>query len=70
VAGAQVVPLPLAGSGTSLGGATINERALKNGKVMISGSFNYTSLRSAGSEVNDTIEINNGTFNTGKQISP
>src|SRR5579862_3854511 len=61
VAGAQVVPFPLAGSGTALGGATINEKTMKNGKVMINGSFNYASLRSAGSEVNDQIRVINGT---------
>lgn len=70
VAGAQVIPLPLAGSGQSMGGATINERTIKNGKVTISGSFNYTSLRSAGSPDNDTIQVFNGTFSVGKQISP
>jgi hypothetical protein len=70
VAGAQVIPIPLAGTGDSLGGATINEKTMKNGKVMISGSFNYTSLRSPGSSANDTIRIFNGTFTVGKQISP
>jgi len=38
VAGAQVIPLPLAGGGDSLGGATINARALPK-KTLISGSF-------------------------------
>lgn len=70
VAGAQVIPLPLAGSGQSMGGATINERTIKNGRVAISGSFNYTSLRSPGSAENDTIRVINGTFSVGKQISP
>ena len=70
VAEAQVVPLPLAGSGTSLGGATINEKSMKNGKVMINGDFDYESLRSAGSDFNDTIRVYNGTFNVGKQLSP
>lgn len=70
VAGALVVPLPLAGSGDSLGGATINEKTMKNGKVMIGGSFNYTSLRSPGSTSNNVIRIYNGTFTVGKPISP
>lgn len=70
VAGAQVVPLPLAGSGQTMGGATINEKTLKNNKVMIGGSFNYTSLRSPGSTVNDAIRIYSGTFTVGKQLSP
>ena len=70
VAGAQVVPLPLAGSGEAMGGATINERTIKNGRVAISGSFNYTSLRSPGSTANDAIRVFTGTFNVGKQISP
>src|SRR6185312_6227602 len=39
VIGAQVIPLPLAGSGESLGGATINERFMTK-KTIIQGSFN------------------------------
>ncbi len=70
VAGAQVIPLPLAGSGQSMGGATINEKTMKNGRVTIGGSFNYTSLRSPGSAENDTIRVYSGTFSVGKQISP
>lgn len=70
VAGAQVVPLPLAGSGQTMGGATINERTIKNGRIAISGSFNYTSLRSPGSAENDAIRVFSGTFSVGKQISP
>jgi hypothetical protein len=69
VAGAQVIPLPLGGSGDSLGGATINERTMTK-KTLISGSFNYTSLRSPGSTFNDTIRVYSGSFNVGKQISP
>lgn len=71
VAGALVIPFPLA-MGDSLGGATINEKMMKNNKVMIGGSFNYTSLRSPASSVSDTdtIRIFNGTFTVGKQISP
>jgi len=65
VAGAQVIPLPLAGEGDSLGGATINARALPK-KTVISGSFNYTSLRSPGATFNDTVRIYSGTFNVGK----
>jgi hypothetical protein len=69
VAGAGVVPLPLAGSGDSLGGATINERTMTK-KILINGSFNYTSLRSAGSTNNDAVRFYSGTFNVGKPISP
>lgn len=67
VAGAQVLPLPLAGSGQTLGGATINERTMAR-KTLISGSFNYTSLLSPG-PTND-IRIYSGSFNVGRQISP
>lgn len=66
--GAQVIPLPLAGSGSTLGGATINERVFPNGKTMINGTFNYTSLRSAGSDVNDASRFYSGSFNVGKPI--
>lgn len=69
VAGAQVIPLPLAGTGDSLGGATINERTVKS-RTLINGSFNYISLRSPGSAYNDTIRVYSGTFNVGKPISP
>ena len=64
-AGAGVIPLPLAGAGDSLGGATINARSLPK-KTVISGSFNYTSLRSPLSHSNDIVHINSGTFNVGK----
>jgi hypothetical protein len=67
--GAQVIPLPLA-VGDSLGGATINEKTLKNGKTMINGSFNYTSLRSPGSSVNDQVNVVNGTFTANKLFTP
>jgi hypothetical protein len=67
--GAQVIPLPLA-VGDSLGGATINEKTLKNGKTMINGSFNYTSLRSPGSSVNDQVNVVNGTFSANKLFTP
>jgi hypothetical protein len=65
VAGAQVVPLPLAGSGDSLGGVTIHERILRR-KVVISGSFNYSMLRSPTSSFNDIDKACSGTFNVGK----
>ena len=70
VAGALVIPIPLAGSGQSMGGATINEKTMKNGKVSIGGSFNYTALRSANSTSNDVVREYNGTFTLGKQLSP
>jgi hypothetical protein len=65
VAGAQVIPLPLAGAGDSLGGATINARAMPK-KIVITGSFNFTSLRSPLSSSNDIVRVCNGTFNVGK----
>jgi hypothetical protein len=65
VAGAQVIPLPLAGGGDSLGGATINARTLPK-KTVISGSFNYVSLRSPAGTFNDTVRVYSGTFNVGK----
>jgi len=68
-AGAQVVPLPLAGSGDSLGGATIRARALPK-KTLISGSFNYTSLRSPSSTSNDIVEFCSGTFTANKAFTP
>lgn len=67
--GAQVVPLPLAGSGDALGGATINGRVLPK-KTVISGSFNYTSLRSPTNSFNDIVKICNGTFNVSKPFAP
>jgi hypothetical protein len=67
--GAQIIPQPLAGSGDSLGGATINERALTK-KTVITGSFNYTQLRSPASTVNDIEEFCSGTFNVGKPFAP
>ncbi len=69
VAGAQVIPLPLAGSGDALGGATIHARALTK-KTVISGSFNYTSLRSPGGTFNDIVEACSGTFSVGKPFVP
>lgn len=69
VAGAQVLPLPLAGSGQTLGGATINERTMAK-KTLINGSFNYTSLMSPGSTNSNQIRIYSGSFNVGRQISP
>lgn len=69
VAGAQVIPLPLAGSGSTLGGATIDERTMQK-RTIISGSFNYTSQRSAGSTNNDMVRVFSGTFSVGKQITP
>jgi len=67
--GAQVIPLPLGGSGDSLGGATINGRLLPK-KTVISGSFNYTSLRSPLSTSNDVVRICSGSFNVGKPFVP
>jgi hypothetical protein len=67
--GAQVVPLPLGGSGDALGGATINGRVMPK-KTVISGSFNYTSLRSPSSTSNDVVRICSGTFNVGKPFVP
>ena len=64
-AGAAVVPLPLAGSGDALGGATINGRILPK-KTVITGSFNYVTLRSPTSTSNDVVEACSGTFNVGK----
>jgi hypothetical protein len=69
VAGAQVIPLPLAGSGDSLGGATINERLLPK-KTLINGTFNYTSLRSPSSTSNDIVKVCNGSFTVNKQFTP
>lgn len=65
VIGAQVIPLPLAGSGDSLGGATINERILPK-KVLIRGSYNYTALRAPGAVANDEVQVCNGTFTASK----
>src|ERR1700743_334333 len=65
VIGAQVIPLPLAGSGDSLGGATINERILPK-KVLIRGSYNYAALRSPGAVVNNEVQVCNGTFSASK----
>ena len=67
--GAQVIPQPLAGSGDSLGGATIHERALTK-KTLITGSFNYTSLRSPSSTSNDVVKFCSGSFNVGKPFTP
>lgn len=69
VAGAQVLPLPLAGEGDTLGGATITERFLKN-KTLISGSFNYTTLRSPASTSNDVVSACSGTFTVNKTFTP
>jgi hypothetical protein len=65
VAGAQVIPLPLAGSGDSLGGATIDERIMPK-KVLIRGTFNYTMLRSPGSTANDIVRACSGSFSVNK----
>jgi hypothetical protein len=67
--GAQVVPLPLGGSGDALGGATINGRVMPK-KTVINGTFNYTSLRSPGSTSNDEVKICSGSFNVGKPFAP
>jgi len=69
VAGAQVVPLPLAGSGDALGGTTINARALPK-KTLIKGSFNYTTLRSPLSTSNDIVKACSGTFSANKPFTP
>lgn len=68
-AGAQVVPLPLAGTGDALGGATIHARFTPK-KTLISGSFNYASLRSPGSVSNDVVKACSGTFSVNKVFSP
>jgi len=65
VIGAQIIPLPLAGSGDTLGGATVNERIMPK-KTILNGTFNYTLLRSAGSTVNDTVKAVNGNFSVSK----
>jgi len=67
--GAQIVPLPLAGSGDTLGGASINGRVLPK-KTVIHGTFNYTSLRSPTATANDEVKICNGSFNVGKPFVP
>lgn len=69
VAGAQVIPLPLAGAGDSLGGATIHARFLAK-KTVISGSFNFTVLRSPTSASNDVVKACSGTFSVGKPFVP
>lgn len=69
-AGAQVVPLPLAGSGDTLGGASINGRINPKSKTIIHGTFNYTSLRSPLANFNDEVKICNGSFETGKAFVP
>jgi len=68
-AGAGVVPFPLAGTGDSLGGATINGRIMPK-KTIINGSFNYVTLRSPLSTSNDVVEACSGTFNVGKPFTP
>jgi hypothetical protein len=68
-AGAQVVPLPLAGTGDALGGATIQARFLAK-KTVISGSFNYTTLRSPGSTSNDIVKACSGSFSASKLFEP
>jgi len=68
-AGAQVVPLPLGGTGDTLGGATINGRVMPK-KTIINGTFNYTSLRSPTSGSNDIVKICSGSFNVGKPFVP
>ena len=67
--GAQIVPLPLAGSGDTLGGASIIGRVLPK-KTVIHGTFNYTSLRSPTNNVNDEVNICSGSFNVGKPFVP
>jgi len=67
--GAQIVPLPLAGSGDTLGGASIEGRVLPK-KTVIRGTFNYTSLRSPTATANDEVKICNGSFNIGKPFVP
>ncbi len=67
--GAGVIPQPLAGSGDALGGATIHERILTK-KTLITGSFNYTTLRSPAATFNDIEEFCSGTFNVGKPFVP
>jgi hypothetical protein len=68
-AGAGVVPLPLAGAGDALGGATIQARTLPK-KTVLSGSFNYTTLRSPSSTSNDIVKFCSGTFSVGKPFTP
>lgn len=65
VAGAQVIPIPLAGTGDTLGGVTINERIVKN-KTLLSGTFDYASLRSPTSTSNDIVRACHGSFSTKK----
>jgi len=67
--GAQVVPLPLAGSGDTLGGASIIGRVLPK-KTVIRGTFNYTSLRSPTATSNDEVKICSGSFDVGKPFVP
>ncbi len=69
MAGAQVVPLPLGGTGDALGGATIQARFTPK-KTIITGSFNYTSLRSPSSTSNDVVRVYSGTFSVGKVFTP
>jgi hypothetical protein len=68
-AGAQVVPLPLAGSGDTLGGASINGRVMPK-RTIIHGTFDYTSLRSPLANFNDEVKICHGSFETGKPFAP
>jgi hypothetical protein len=65
VISAQVIPLPLAGSGDSLGGATITERILPK-KVLIKGTYNYSSLRSPTGSANDQVQACSGSFSVNK----
>jgi len=65
---AQIVPLPLAGSGQSLGGATVTERIMTK-KTLINGSFNYVSLRSPTNTLNDIVNIYSGSFNVSKPFA-
>jgi hypothetical protein len=64
VAGAQVVPLPLGGTGDTLGGATITQKFAK--KTMIQGSFNFVALRSPTSTSNDIVKVYSGSFSANK----
>ncbi|HEY2081888.1 MAG TPA: hypothetical protein VGI88_03820 [Verrucomicrobiae bacterium] len=65
VIGAQVIPQPLAGSGDSLGGATIDVRNLPK-KTLINGTYNYTALRSPTGTANDEVLVCHGSFSVNK----
>jgi hypothetical protein len=65
VIGAQVLPQPLAGSGDSLGGATIDVRYLRK-KTVINGTYDYTALRSPTGTANDEVLVCHGSFSVNK----